>query len=47
MEERNYALDFLKICATIIIVFHHYQQVTEVVYINHINFLEDYFIGGM
>ena len=46
MEERNYALDFLKICATIIIVFHHYQQVTEVVYINHINFFGGLFYWG-
>lgn len=26
-SERDYSLDFLKIVATILIIFHHYQQV--------------------
>lgn len=46
MKERDYSLDFLKICATIIIVFHHYQQVTGVVYTNHINFFGGSFYWG-
>ena len=29
-KERNYSLDFLKIIATILIVFHHYQQILNV-----------------
>lgn len=29
-NKRNYALDFFKIVATILIVFHHYQQVLNI-----------------
>ena len=35
--ERNYGLDIIKVIATIIIVFHHYQQVTGVIF-DGINF---------
>lgn len=35
--KRNNALDFLKICATVMIVFHHYQGTTGVVF-EHFNF---------
>lgn len=28
MKERSYSLDFLRICATVLVVFHHYQQLT-------------------
>ena len=36
--ERSYSLDFLKILATIAIIFHHFQQVADVKYDNFINF---------
>lgn len=29
-KKRNYGLDFLKIVATILIVFHHYQQILNI-----------------
>ena len=35
--ERNDGLDIIKVIATIIIVFHHYQQVTGVIF-DGINF---------
>ncbi|MBQ6719025.1 MAG: acyltransferase [Oscillospiraceae bacterium] len=35
---RNYGLDFLKIVATIFIVFHHYQQCMDIVYPTGVNF---------
>lgn len=38
LYSRNYGLDFLKIVATILIVFHHYQQCMEVVFPTGINF---------
>lgn len=38
MNDRNYGLDFLKFVATILIVFHHYQQCMEVVFPTGINF---------
>lgn len=27
-KQRDYSLDFIKIVATVFIIFHHYQQVT-------------------
>ena len=41
-----YSLDFLKIISTFIIVFHHYQQVTETVYDKGINFYYGRFYFG-
>lgn len=35
--ERKYGLDVIKIAATILIIFHHYQQVTGVTF-DGINF---------
>lgn len=43
---RNYALDFLKIVATVIIVFHHYQQATKTIYSNGINYYNGWFYFG-
>jgi len=43
---RSYGLDFLKVIATLIIVLHHYQQVFNVVFTNHINFCWDWFYWG-
>ncbi len=37
-DDREYSLDFLKIVATIYIIFYHYQQVTGVKFDNFINF---------
>ena len=37
-SERNYGLDVLKIIATVLIIFHHYQQAFEVLYSSGINF---------
>lgn len=37
-KQRNLALDFLKIIATTIIIFHHYQQVTGAFFYGKINF---------
>lgn len=37
-KERSYALDFIKVIATTIILFHHYQQIGRVWYENHPNF---------
>lgn len=36
--KRIFALDFIKIMATCLIIFHHYQQIIGVWYENHINF---------
>lgn len=44
--ERSYGLDFLKVLATIGIVFHHFQQVTGAVYEKHINFWGTWFYWG-
>lgn len=44
--ERSYGLDCLKVLATIIIVFLHYQQEYEVPFDNHINFLYCNFSWG-
>ena len=43
---RNYSFDFLKILATVAIVFHHFQQITGVKYDNFINFFGDWFNWG-
>ena len=43
---RSYSLDFLKIIATIIIVFHHFQQHTNHLYSNFINFNGTWFYWG-
>ena len=44
--KRNYSLDFIKIVATIIIIFHHYQQVTGAFFENKINFCNGKFYFG-
>lgn len=44
--KRNYSLDFLKILATIAIVFHHYQQLTGARFDSFINFFGDWFYWG-
>ena len=44
--ERNYSLDFLKILATVAIVFHHFQQIANVKYDNFINFYGEWFNWG-
>lgn len=46
MQKRDYSLDFIKIIATIIIVFHHYQQVTGVIFDRGINFYNGIFYFG-
>ena len=45
-KERNYSLDFLKIIATIFIVFHHYQQCTRARFTYGINFWDGNFYWG-
>lgn len=45
-NDRSFSLDFLKIIATICIVFHHYQQVTGAVFENGINFWSGVFYWG-
>jgi len=45
-KKRNYSLDFLKILATTGIVFHHFQQVTNVKYDHFINFWGEWFYWG-
>ncbi|MHB9307160.1 acyltransferase family protein [Fusobacterium polymorphum] len=45
LNERNYALDFFKIIATILIVWHHYQQSLEIKF-NRINFYYGKFYFG-
>lgn len=45
-QERTYSLDFLKILATVAIVFHHFQQVFAVTFQKHINFFGDWFFWG-
>ena len=45
MSKRNYGLDIIKIFATILIVFHHYQQITGAVF-NRINFYNGRFPFG-
>ncbi len=43
-EKRNYCLDVLKIIATVIIVFHHYQQIFVITFPSGINYFD--FVGG-
>lgn len=45
INRRNYSLDFLKICATILIVLHHYQQVSGARF-EYVNFYEGRFYFG-
>ena len=45
-KERNCSLDFLKILATIFIVFHHYQQCTRARFTYGINFWDGNFYWG-
>lgn len=45
MNEREYSLDLIRIIATILIVFHHYQQVTGAVF-DSINFWNGKFYFG-
>ena len=45
-SERSYPLDFLKILATIIIVFHHFQQTTGITYEGTVNFYYGKFYFG-
>lgn len=45
MKERNYTLDFIKIIATTVIIFHHWQQGTGAVY-QYINFYGGVFYFG-
>lgn len=45
-RQRDFSLDFLKIIATVFIVFHHYQQVTEVTFESGINFYGGKFYFG-
>ncbi len=44
--KRSYSLDFLKILATVGIVFHHFQQVTGAKYEGFINFWGEWFYWG-
>ncbi len=45
-KKRDYSLDFIKIIATVFIIFHHYQQVTGVYFENGINFCNGKFYFG-
>lgn len=45
-NSRSYALDFVKIVATILIVFHHFQQNTGAFYENFPNFWGSWFYWG-
>lgn len=45
-NERNRALDAIKVIATVIIVFHHYQQVFNVFFENRINYFGGWFYFG-
>lgn len=44
--QRNYSLDVLRIIATILIVFHHYQQSTGAFFEGHLNFYNGKFYFG-
>lgn len=46
IRERDYSFDFLKIIATILIIFHHYQQVLGIYFENGINFFNGKFYFG-
>lgn len=43
MDNRNYSLDIIKIVATIIIVFHHYQQIFETTFPTGLNYYDGKF----
>lgn len=45
-RERNYSLDVLRITATVLIIFHHYQQITGAYFEGHINFFNGKFYFG-
>lgn len=45
-NKRSYSLDVLRIIATILIIFHHYQQVTGAYFEGHINFFNGRFYFG-
>ena len=45
-NKRRYSLDILRIIATILIIFHHYQQVTGAYFEGHINFSNGRFYFG-
>lgn len=45
-KQRDYALDALKILATITIIFHHYQQICDVQFERGINFFGGFFNFG-
>jgi len=44
---RNFSLDLYKILATVLIVFHHYQQVTEVFFVGQVNYCGGFFYFGL
>lgn len=44
--ERYYSLDFLKIVATVIIICHHFQQLSGAFYPGYINFYNGKFYWG-
>lgn len=46
MVKRDYSLDFIKIIATVLIIFHHYQQLVGVYFENKINFYNGKFYFG-
>lgn len=45
-KQRDYVLDALKVLATIVIIFHHYQQVCDVYFERGINFYRGFFYFG-
>ena len=45
-RERNCSLDVLRITATVLIIFHHYQQITGAYFEGHINFFNGRFYFG-
>ncbi len=45
-NERKYSLDVLRIIATILIIFHHYGQVTGLYLEGHINYWNGRFYFG-
>ena len=46
VNQRSGGLDFIKVLATIGIFFHHYQQVFNVTFTNHINFFHGLIYWG-
>ena len=45
-NERKYSLDVLRILATVLIVFHHYGQVTGLYLEGHVNYWNGRFYFG-